>query len=145
MSRLHIHISVDTLDSSIQFYSALFGSEPSVLKGDYAKWDLQEPAVNFAISARGKKAGLDHVGIQTGSDEELATVQARLDAAGISGLSQDGTCCYASSQKYWSVDPQGIAWEAFHTLDSIPTFNDADTQAPENSCCVPDSAASCCS
>jgi catechol 2,3-dioxygenase-like lactoylglutathione lyase family enzyme len=139
MSRLHVHISVDDLEQNIRFYSALFGSQPSVSKDDYAKWDLVDPAVNFAISRRGARTGLDHVGIQADNAGELATLQSRLQAAGISGVEQSGTaCCYARSDKYWTRDPQGIAWEAFHTLDSIPTFNEQEAvTAPASGCCAP--------
>jgi len=146
MSRLHVHIAVDDLDQNIRFYSALFGAEPAVIKSDYAKWDLADPAVNFAISSRARNAGLDHVGIQADSAEELAALQARLEAAGISGREQsDAACCYARSDKYWSLDPQGIAWEAFHTLDSIPTFNESEEETPAQGCCVPEiGASSCC-
>jgi len=147
MSRLHVHLSVDDLEQNIRFYSALFGTTPSVCKDDYAKWDLVEPAVNFAISKRGAQTGLDHVGIQAENAQELAAVQARLQAAGISGVEQSGTaCCYARSDKYWTRDPQGIAWEAFHTLDSIPTFNEqATAAAPASGCCVPAiPGSSCC-
>ena len=145
MSRLHVHISVDDLDQNIRFYSAMFGAEPAVVKGDYAKWDLADPAVNFAISSRARNAGLDHVGIQADSAEELAALQARLDAAGIAGREQSGAaCCYARSDKYWSLDPQGIAWEAFHTLDSIPTFNESEEDTPAQGCCVPEIGASRC-
>lgn len=147
MSRLHVHISVDDIEQNIRFYSALFGSTPSVSKDDYAKWDLAEPAVNFAISKRGAQVGLDHVGIQAENAEELTVLQSRLQAAGISGVEQSGTaCCYARSDKYWTRDPQGIAWEAFHTLDTIPTFNEeAETEAPASGCCVPAiPGSSCC-
>jgi catechol 2,3-dioxygenase-like lactoylglutathione lyase family enzyme len=147
MSRLHVHISVDDLEQNIRFYSALFGSPPSVSKDDYAKWDLADPAVNFAISRRGAKAGLDHVGIQAASAEELTRLQSRLQDAGISGVQQNDTaCCYARSDKYWTRDPQGIAWEAFHTLDSIPVFNEQEAAAtPASSCCVPAiPGSSCC-
>ncbi len=146
MSRLHIHIAVDDIEQNIRFYSALFGSKPSINKPDYAKWDLANPAVNFAISARTRNAGLDHVGIQADSADELRELQARLDAAGIAGREQSGAaCCYARSDKYWSLDPQGIAWEAFHTLDSIPTFSESEDETPAQGCCVPEmGAASCC-
>jgi len=140
MSRIHIHISVDDLEQNIRFYSALFGAVPGVSKDDYAKWDLAEPAVNFAISSRGARPGLDHVGIQAENAGELAAVHTRLEAAGVSSVEQsNATCCYARSDKYWTRDPQGIAWEAFHTLDSITTFNcqDADEAAPASGCCVP--------
>jgi catechol 2,3-dioxygenase-like lactoylglutathione lyase family enzyme len=146
MSRLHIHIAVADLDRNIRYYTALFGAAPSVTKEDYAKWDLADPAVNFAISTRAKTAGIDHVGIQADNAAELESLQARLDAAGIGGVEQTGAaCCYARSNKHWSLDPQGIAWEAFHTLDSIPTFNESDTETPAQGCCVPAiGASSCC-
>jgi catechol 2,3-dioxygenase-like lactoylglutathione lyase family enzyme len=138
MSRLHIHIAVDDLERNIRFYSAMFGAEPTLIKDDYAKWDLTDPAVNFAISTRARTTGLDHVGIQANSAAELDALQARLDAAGIAGREQsDAACCYARSDKYWSLDPQGIAWEAFHTLDSIPTFNESANDAQAKGCCVP--------
>ena len=146
MSRLHVHISVDNIDQNIRFYSALFGSQPSITKDDYAKWDLQDPAVNFAISKRGAAVGLDHVGIQADDDDELNAIQSRLEQAGISGKEQrDAACCYARSDKYWTQDPQGVAWEAFHSLDSIPTFSDRDESISKNSCCVPTmSTGGCC-
>lgn len=138
MNRLHIHIAVEELQQSIRFYSALFGTGPSVAKADYAKWDLEDPAVNFTISSRGRKAGLDHVGIQTDSDDALRAIRQRLEAADIAGRAQtDTACCYAKSDKYWSIDPQGIAWETFHTLDSIPTFNEQDEEPAVQGCCVP--------
>jgi catechol 2,3-dioxygenase-like lactoylglutathione lyase family enzyme len=146
MSRLHIHIAVDDIEQNIRFYSALFGSTPSVTKPDYAKWDLANPAVNFAISTHAHNAGLDHIGIQADNADELGELQARLEAAGIAGREQTGAaCCYARSDKYWSLDPQGIAWEAFHTLASIPTFNESQDEKPAQGCCVPEpGTASCC-
>ena len=145
MSRLHVHISVDDIEKNVHFYSALFGSQPSVEKTDYAKWDLSEPAVNFAISKRGVKQGLDHVGIQADSDEELAVIQSRLEQAGIGGAEQrNAACCYARSNKYWTQDPQGIAWETFHSLDTIPTFNDGDEKPAASGCCVPEIPSSGC-
>ena len=138
MSRLHIQIDVDDLDRNIRFYTARFDAEPTVTKDDYAKWELTDPSVNFAISDRARKTGLDHVGIQADSAEELDALQARLEAAGIAGREQTGTaCCYARSDKYWSLDPQGIAWEAFHTLDSIPTFSESEDETPAQGCCIP--------
>jgi catechol 2,3-dioxygenase-like lactoylglutathione lyase family enzyme len=138
MKRMHIHISVDDLNKSIHFYSALFGNGPTVAKPDYAKWMLDDPLVNFAISQRGAKTGLDHIGIQTDSDAELTEIKSRLDQAELSTLTQDGTtCCYAKSDKHWVIDPTGIAWETYHTLDSAPTFNDATEQASESACCAP--------
>jgi len=143
MSRLHVHISVEDIAQNIRFYSALFGVQPSINKNEYAKWDLQDPAVNFAISKRGATAGLDHVGIQTENDAELNAIQSRLEQAGIAGHKQkDAACCYARSDKYWTQDPQGVAWEAFHSLDSIPTFSCGTDDTTENSCCVPESSSS---
>ena len=146
MSRLHVHISVDNIEKNIRFYSALFGTRPSVEKHDYAKWDLSEPAVNFAISKRGVQQGLDHVGIQADSDEELAVIQSRLEQAGIGGAEQrNAACCYARSNKYWTQDPQGIAWESFHSLETIPTFSRGDEAPAASGCCVPKMAtAGCC-
>lgn len=139
MSRLHIHIAVDDIEQNTRFYCALFGSQPSVTKVDYIKWELTEPAVNFAISKRGSKTGLDHLGIQADNDDELTAIQSRLQQAGIAGQEQrDAACCYARSDKYWTEDPQGIAWEAFHSLDTIPTFSSGDEQAAASGCCVPE-------
>lgn len=139
MKRFHIHISVEDLDKNIQFYSQVFNTEPSVLKDDYAKWALDDPALNFAISTRGSKIGLDHVGIQTDSNEELNNLQAQLEAAGIQGVAQrDTTCCYARSDKYWIQDPQGIAWETFHSLESVPVFSEQElSTSTESACCAP--------
>ena len=139
MSRLHLHIAVTDMETSIRFYSALFGCPPGIEKPDYAKWDLADPAVNFAISTRRRAIGLDHAGLQAESAAELDSIRQRLSAAGISGRGQDNaTCCYARSDKYWTQDPQGIAWETFHTLDSIPTFNNADSPKAARGCCIPE-------
>lgn len=136
MKRLHVHIAVDDLEKNIAFYSALFASEATVVKDDYAKWELEDPCVNFAISARGVPAGLEHLGIQVESADELAEVESRLARADGPVVEQTGTaCCYARSDKYWIQDPQGIAWESFHTLDEVPTFNEAGTD--ESACCTP--------
>ena len=148
MNRFHVHIAVDDLDRNIAFYNALFGAEPAVTKADYAKWELSDPAVNFAISARGRAAGLDHVGLQAASEDERAAIEARLSAADIAGVKQAGiTCCYAQSDKYWVTDPQGIAWETFHTLGEAPMFGQAEAEG--GTCCAPvaegpASASSCC-
>ncbi len=137
MSRFHMHVAVNDLERSTRFYSAILGAEPTVIREDYVKWSLEDPRINFAISDRGRRTGLDHVGIQTESSAELAALQARLEAADIAGAPQtDAACCYARSDKYWSVDPQGIAWEAFHTLDAIPTFNDGQDDPDSRSCCI---------
>jgi len=138
VTRLHLHISVNDLQQSIRFYSILFGAEPGVVKNDYARWMLDDPRVNFAISTRATRPGVDHAGIQTETGEELAALQSRLQAAMIPGVVQEGTaCCYARSDKYWTLDPQGIAWEVFHTLDSLPTFNEGNTAGTGQGCCIP--------
>lgn len=123
MKRLHVHVSVDDLDHSIAFYSGLFGAAPTVRKGDYAKWMLEDPRVNFAISMRGRAVGLDHLGIQVESSEELAAVQQQFDAAGLTSFAKGATtCCYANSEKTWTRDPAGIAWETFHTRGEATTY-----------------------
>lgn len=143
MKRFHVHVSVDDLAANIRFYSSVFGAEPSVVQADYAKWMLDDPRVNFAISQRGGKAGLNHLGLQVESGEELGALRAQVDRAEIAALDQTGAaCCYAKSDKYWIRDPQGIAWETFHTLDSIPVFGEsaevpADNGAVAAACCAP--------
>jgi catechol 2,3-dioxygenase-like lactoylglutathione lyase family enzyme len=142
MKRFHVHVSVDDLDANIRFYSTVFGAPPTVVKDDYAKWMVEDPRVNFAISKRGAKAGLDHLGLQVESDEELAGLRGQVERAQIAALDQTGAaCCYAKSDKYWTTDPQGIAWETFHTLDAIPVFGeDNRTGQPvqaDASCCGP--------
>ncbi|HWM44790.1 MAG TPA: ArsI/CadI family heavy metal resistance metalloenzyme [Burkholderiales bacterium] len=123
MKRLHVHVAVHDLQQSIRFYSSLFAAEPAVKKDDYAKWMLDDPRVNFAISTRGGKAGLDHLGIQAENGAELEDLGIRLAQADVAVTAQkDAACCYAKSDKYWTIDPQGIAWESFHTLDSIPMY-----------------------
>ncbi|HKU46604.1 MAG TPA: ArsI/CadI family heavy metal resistance metalloenzyme [Burkholderiales bacterium] len=138
MKRFHVHVGVRDLKQSIRFYSALFATEPAVRKDDYAKWMLEDPRVSFAISTRAN-TGVDHLGMQAESGEELEEIGSRLAQADVSVAPQKGTsCCYAKSDKYWTIDPQGIAWESFHTLDSIPTFG-AETRAkasePKKACC----------
>lgn len=139
MKRMHLHISVDDLNVSINFYNSLFGAAPTVLKSDYAKWMLDDPLVNFAISKRGAKAGLDHIGIQVENDTELSEIKERLEKADLSLLTQEGaTCCYAKSDKHWVQDPSGIAWETYRTLESAPTFNDSPEHAVgATACCAP--------
>ncbi len=123
MKRLHVHISVENLAESIRFYSALFTAEPSVSKSDYAKWMLDDPRVNFAISQRGATTGLNHLGVQVESPNELAEMHQRLQDLQADITEENKvSCCYAKADKYWVNDPQGIAWETFHTLDSIPIF-----------------------
>ena len=149
MKRFHVHVAVDDLAANIRFYSTVFGQAPSVVQGDYAKWMLDDPRVNFAISARGAAPGLDHLGLQVDSNDELDVLRAQVQAADIAAVEQTGAaCCYAASDKYWTTDPQGIAWETFHTLASIPTFGDAgrpEANGETAACCAPAPAAeSCC-
>jgi catechol 2,3-dioxygenase-like lactoylglutathione lyase family enzyme len=142
MKRFHVHVAVDDLAANIRFYSTVLGAAPAVVKDDYAKWMLEDPRVNFAISRRGAKPGLDHLGLQVDSDEELAALRAQVGGAEIAAFDQpQSACCYAKSDKYWINDPQGIAWETFHTLDRIPVFG-ADTKRAGKgeegtACCAP--------
>ena len=132
MKRLHVHIHVRDLGQSIGYYQALFGAEPSVRKGDYAKWMLDDPAVNFAISDRAGDTGFSHLGLQFDDGEQLAAVSARLDAASAPAREQDAArCCYALSDKVWSADPQGVPWEMFHTTGALDVFGEDDAPAVE--------------
>ncbi|HVI59563.1 MAG TPA: ArsI/CadI family heavy metal resistance metalloenzyme [Luteimonas sp.] len=127
MNRFHVHLNVSNLDASIRFYSQLFASAPAVVKGDYAKWMLEDPRVNFAISTTGRTPGIDHLGIQVDSGAELASLGQRLDAAGSTVVPEpDATCCYARSDKMWTEDPQGTRWETFHTFGDAVTYHAAD-------------------
>jgi len=138
MKRFHVHIAVNDLEASIAFYSKLFGQTPSKQKPDYAKWMLEEPRVNFAISSRGHATGVNHFGIQAESPEELAGLKALAgDASGGSTLNQsEAACCYAKSEKHWTIDPQGLAWEHFLTVsDAVAFGEDAATQS--GACCIP--------
>ena len=135
MKRMHVHVSVECLDRSISFYSALFATQPAIVKSDYAKWMLDDPRVNFAISTRGKQPGLDHLGIQVESKGELSDVYARLREAGGTVIEQgQTTCCYAKSEKSWIDDPAGIPWETFFTTGKSTDYgvsaeNDARSHA----------------
>lgn len=148
MKRLHVHMSVENLEDNIRFYSTLFASEPTVQHDDYAKWMLDDPLVNFAISNRSAKTGIDHLGMQTDNDEELIELKQRLDLTQKPIETQENTsCCYAQSDKHWITDPQGVAWESFHSLSEIPTFNEPDqAKAQESACCTPkvEAVSSCC-
>jgi catechol 2,3-dioxygenase-like lactoylglutathione lyase family enzyme len=141
MKRLHVHVGVHDLDQSIRFYSTLFAAEPTVRKDDYAKWMLDDPRLNFAISTRAQKKGIDHLGIQAEDGVELEEIGSRLAQADVALLPQKGaSCCYAKSDKYWTLDPQGIAWESFHSLDSVPVYGEDTVSAgvkAESACCVP--------
>jgi hypothetical protein len=127
MKRFHVHAHVEDLQASIAFYSKMFAAEPARVESDYAKWMLDDPRINFAISTRGGKLGVDHLGIQTDTEEELVTLKAQAEAADMTLLDVGETsCCYARSDKYWVTDPQGIAWEQFHTLGNIRTYSEAE-------------------
>jgi catechol 2,3-dioxygenase-like lactoylglutathione lyase family enzyme len=146
MKRLHVHVAVDDLQRSISFYAALFAAEPSVTKPDYAKWMLDDPRVNFAISTRGRAPGLDHLGIQAEDEGELKEIYARLRKAGGEVIEQGQTsCCYAKSEKSWIDDPAGISWETFFTTGESTDYGDGSGErvarvAHEKSCCAPQRA-----
>ena len=159
MKRLHVHVSVKDLSASIRFYRTLFAAEPVVIQPDYAKWMLDDPRVNFAISTRRQPVGVNHLGFQVESDEELHGMRAQLEAADARMVEEkEQPCCYAKSDKYWVTDPTGIAWETFHTLGRIPVYGE-DTAVFDHGkstvavgtaatgCCVPAERAqpaSCC-
>ena len=158
MNRFHVHVNVTDLDRSITFYSQLFGAAPAVVKPDYAKWMLDDPRVNFAISKRDRTAGVDHLGIQADDGAALEAIGARLKAADAVSLTEVGTtCCYAHSDKYWAEDPQGLRWETFHTQGEATTYyspaqaaSKTQTEVGGATCCGPrstekdKSVASCC-
>lgn len=126
MNRFHVHINVADLTSSVRFYTELFAAEPNVLKADYAKWMLEDPKVNFAISTTGNTPGIDHLGIQVESKADLTALETRLNAAGGTVRPQAGAiCCYAQSDKFWTEDPQGTRWETFHTIGEATTYSAA--------------------
>jgi hypothetical protein len=143
MKRLHVHVAVNDLQHSICFYSALFAAEPSVTKADYAKWMLDDPRVNFAISTRGRQAGLDHLGIQVENKDELKEIYGRLHKTGGDVIEQGQTsCCYAKSEKSWIDDPAGISWETFLTSGESTDYGDGSGEreariAHTNACCAP--------
>lgn len=146
MKRLHVHVGVDDLDASIRFYSTLFAAEPSVTRTDYAKWMLEDPRVNFAISSGGHAArGIEHLGIQVESTEELAEVYTRLKAADAPVLEEGATtCCYSRSEKSWIADPQGVVWETFHTTGESVDYGQGpelaqlvSANAAPTACCAP--------
>jgi catechol 2,3-dioxygenase-like lactoylglutathione lyase family enzyme len=148
MKRFHVHLGVPDLAASIRFYSDLFGMPPAVEKADYAKWMLDDPRVNFAVSHRSSKVGLNHLGLQAESADELAGIRAQFTAADAASVYDETniSCCYARGNKHWTRDPQGIAWEAFHTLEGVPMYDGTagvetssalcGSSAPQ--CCVPE-------
>jgi catechol 2,3-dioxygenase-like lactoylglutathione lyase family enzyme len=152
MKRMHVHVAVDDLASSIRFYATLFGAQPTVVKDDYAKWMLDDPRVNFAISDRADSAGVDHLGIQVESGEELAELAGRLKAAGEATRDLEATtCCYARSDKSWVNDPSGLRWETFHTFGEATAYGEDESRvqrAAQAACCTPSatvaSTKSCC-
>ena len=153
MKRFHLHVSVGNLDESIRFYSTLFSAEPAVRQSDYAKWMLEDPRINFAISTRHQPVGVNHLGFQVDSDEELRGMHAQLQEADARLIQEnEQACCYAKSDKYWVTDPTGIAWETFHSLASIPVYGEdtpvfghgasivpvpTPTTTGKAACCVP--------
>jgi catechol 2,3-dioxygenase-like lactoylglutathione lyase family enzyme len=150
MKRLHLHISVPEIEPAIGFYSTLFGAPPSVVKDDYAKWMLEDPRVNLAISSRARAPGVDHVGIQVDSPDELGELAARLKAAGEATFDQAATtCCYATSDKSWVTDTAGVRWESFFTHGAATSYGEdeilpAAATESASACCAPAPAAKAC-
>ena len=134
MKRFHVHVAVPDLEAGIRFYSAMFGATPSVVKPDYAKWMLEDPRVNFAISHRAaQRTGVNHLGLQAEDETELEQIHANLVAADAAIVEEkDVTCCYARSDKYWVKDPAGVAWESFRSLQGVPVYDAAE--AAPNAC-----------
>jgi catechol 2,3-dioxygenase-like lactoylglutathione lyase family enzyme len=152
MKRMHVNLSVENLDASIAFYNSLFDCEPSVIKPDYARWMLDDPRVNFAITTRGDRKGVDHLGIQVENESELTEVYGRLATAGAPTIEEGATtCCYAESEKSWIFDPEGIAWETFLTRAESPVYGNDQIKhgKAQSACCTPtaadaESGSSCC-
>lgn len=146
MKRLHIHIGVDKLDDAVRFYNTLLGAEPVKLEPDYAKWMLDDPCVNFAVSTRTSRKGVDHLGIQVDEKEELDELRQRLDAPGMTVIEEGETvCCYARSDKSWIEDPAGVPWEAYRTMADAQLYH-AEGSAVDDACCAAESEdeADCC-
>ena len=145
MKRFHVHVGVRDLDESIRFYSGLFGAEPSVRQPDYAKWMVDDPRINFAISQRSTKFGVNHLGLQVDEAVELPAVKQRFEAADKASLVDEVgvTCCYAKSDKHWVTDPQGVAWEGWHSLGQVEVYGEQEqAKATQSSCCAPADAVS---
>jgi hypothetical protein len=141
MKRFHVHLHVQDLGKSIGFYSKLFAAEPTRVEADYAKWMLDDPRLNFAISTRGAQPGIDHLGLQADDAAELAELKQRAQSADMALLDEgETTCCYARSEKHWVTDPQGVAWEHFHTLGNIPVFGAGTIGGEAAACCTPAAA-----
>jgi hypothetical protein len=149
MKRLHVHVSVENVAQSVRFYSTLFAAEPAVIKPDYAKWMLDDPRVNFAISTRSAQTGVDHLGIQVETADELHEVYGRLQQANRPVLEEGATtCCYAKSEKSWITDPQGVSWETFLTSGESTVYGDSVDLAPirttGSACCTPETPPTAC-
>lgn len=137
MKRMHIHVGVDDIAEGVKFYSALFGAEPAKLMSDYAKWMLDDPKLNFAISTRAGKKGLDHLGLQVENEAELEEIRERIHQNEMDVFDEGETvCCYAESDKSWVQDPAGIAWEAYHTMGDAQIFSEK-ASATDSACCAP--------
>jgi lactoylglutathione lyase len=144
MKRFHVHVAVHDLEKSIRFYKAMFDAAPTVVRADYAKWQLDDPRVNFAISQRGAKTGVDHLGIQAENAAELDGLRSQLAQADVAIMDQkNASCCYAKSDKHWTLDPQGIAWESFHTLEGALRYGEdikIQVSQAKSVCCAPTTA-----
>lgn len=139
MKRFHIHVGVKNLEQSVQFYSTLFGQKPTKLKEDYAKWMLEDPRLNFAISTRVGGNGVDHLGIQVENESELTEITERLKKADLSVYDEgQTTCCYAESNKAWVEDPSGVAWEAYRNMADAEVYSPKTAKSDEATCCVSD-------
>ena len=144
MNRFHVNVGVADLDKSLQFYETLFGVAPSLVRPDYAKWMLDDPRVNFSISRSGRRGGVNHLGIQAETTEDLGEIQARLSRAGAETLDQpDAECCYAKSAKTWVSDPDGVSWETFVTFGEITRYGE-DREPEADTCCGPSATERCC-
>lgn len=146
MKRLHIHVGVTDLEKSVEFYSTLFGQKPVKLKNDYAKWLIDDPSVNFAISTQSQEVGVNHLGIQVETPAELAEITGRLKKADL-GVYDEGetTCCYSQSNKAWVSDPAGVPWETYQNMADVEVYSRPKTEDSGASCCVPnESETSCC-
>jgi hypothetical protein len=138
MKRFHVHVAVPQLQEGIRFYSTLFGAEPTVMKDDYAKWMLEDPRVNFAISERNGRPGINHLGFQVDEAAELDEIHARLSAADEGVIAEKNvSCCYARSDKYWTTDPAGVPWESFRSLGTVPFYHGEPESSPADRCCTP--------
>lgn len=144
MKRFHVHLNVTNINQSVEFYNKLFAQAPSVVHDDYAKWMLDDPRVNFAISTRGQTPGLDHLGLQVESAQALAHMTEQLESAGLAVMAQgETTCCYAKSDKGWVHDPQGVAWESFVTLGESTTYGAASAEPSAQACGAPMQPTAC--